>query len=256
MLSILAIIALQEGARKLLIVGARNNAVGGNVQVSTGSSQHYLPLKVNPAGVLPIIFASMTMLLPSQLLGFIKVGDTGLASMKFSTAMHTLFTDEASAVHSVGAWVGEHDLLVRFLTQIGTFIDNIVSSQTSWEHSVVVFLLILMFAFFYASILLNPREMAENLQKGGSAVQGVKPGKPTGDYLEYLVTRLVFIGGSAIALITVLPIHVGQACKVTTMAGLGSTSLIIMVGVAIDLYNQVIAYMQAHQYQARSLLLR
>ena len=123
-----------------------------------------------------------------------------------------------------------------------------------WQHSLFYFLLILLFSYFYASIILNPREVAENLKKSGSAIQGVKPGKPTSNYLEMIINRIIFIGAVAIGLIAVLPIHAENLCQVATLGGLGSTSLIILVGVAIDTRNQIITYAQTHRYQTRSIL--
>ena len=112
----------------------------------------------------------------------------------------------------------------------------------------------MIFSYFYASIILNPREVAENLKKSGSAIQGIKPGKTTSDFLDILINRIIFIGAVAIGLVAVIPIHVEQLCQVSTLGGLGSTSLIILVGVAIDTRNQIIAYAQTHRYQSRSIL--
>ena len=101
---------------------------------------------------------------------------------------------------------------------------------------------------------MNPREIAENQKTNGSAIQGVKPGKPTSDYLDLIINRLIFIGAVAIGLVAVLPIHAEHLCQVATLGGLGSTSLIILVGVAIDTRNQIITYAQTHRYQTRSIL--
>ena len=241
-LVILAIIYLQEGARKLLIIGSRSQYT-----LAQGMSGHYLPLKINPAGVLPIIFASMTMFVPFQLLNF-----AGQQNKSISTGIHDLLAG-ANLTKSLIAFTDSNFAISNFFGTVGAFFDR-VFSYYSWEHSVLYLALIIMFSYFYASILLSPRDIAENLQKGGNAIQGVKPGKPTGDYLEALINRLIFIGGTAIAFITIMPIHVERFCQVTTLGGLGSTSLIIMVGVAIDLYNQVTGYLQAHQYSVKSLI--
>ncbi len=239
-LVIFAIIAIQEGSRKLLIVGAKNYSVNLN-------QAHYLPLKINPAGVLPIIFASMTMFVPIQILNFL-----GQQNVNISTGTYNLFKANKflggilDSIYSI-------DIFKKALIGFGSFIDRTFLVYSSWEHSLFYFALILMFAFFYASILLPSNEIAENLQKGGSSIQGIKPGKPTAEYLEWLLNRLTFIGGTTIALITILPLHIEKLGQVNTLGGLGSTSLIIMVGVAIDLYNQTNSYLQAHQYKKRSL---
>lgn len=245
-LVICAIICLQEGVRKLLMIGARHNY---GREVSTAVNQaHYLPLRVNPAGVLPIIFASMMMFVPFQILNFIDKGKQANLSVR----IHDLLADNGLTA-SIVTKVESIPFLNKAFAVSGTVFDNLFSYYT-WEHSLLYFVLILVFAYFWASIYISPRDIAENLQKGGTAISGIKPGKPTGDYLEYLVTRLVFIGGTAIALITVLPIHAEKLTQVTTLGGLGSTSLIIMVGVAIDMYNQMNSHMQSHQYKVKSLI--
>jgi preprotein translocase subunit SecY len=241
-LVIIGIIYLQEGARKLLIVGARTNAA------SPSTTSHYLPLKVNPAGVLPIIFASATMYLPMQLISFV----TGKPNAPLSQGFGHVFL-ETKFLKPIFQPLMNNPMIANFFTAIGGSIDRIFGYAT-WEHSLAYLAIIVLFAFFYSSILLNPREMAENLQKGGNAIQGIKPGKPTGEYIEYILNRIVFIGALCIGLITILPTHMEKICQVTTLGALGSTSLIIMVGVANDLYNQVMAYSQAHQYKVRSLL--
>jgi len=239
-LIILAIIYIQEGARKLLIVGAKDTA-----QYEGG--RHYLPLKLNPAGVLPIIFASMTVFIPYQLMNF-----AGKSNVSISTALHDFFL-ENKFLKPVFEPVVAVQAIGDFFSWLGGVFDRLFAYGTI-EYAILYFSLIMVFAYFYASILLNPREIAENLQKGGSSIQGIKPGKQTGDYLEGLLNRLVFVGGSALALITILPMFAQKVFQVSTLGGLQSTSLIIMTGVAIDLYNQVQSYMQAHQYKVRSLI--
>jgi preprotein translocase subunit SecY len=115
------------------------------------------------------------------------------------------------------------------------------------------FALILFFAFFYASIVLPVRDMAENLRRSGRAIQGIRPGRPTAEFLEKTLNRLIFIGACAIGIIAIMPIHVEQATYVQTLQGLGSTSLIILVGVAIDTQRQIITHALSARYQARGL---
>lgn len=244
-LVLMAIIYIQEGSRKLVIVGARSTAN----QFSTAGA-HYLPIKVNPAGVLPIIFASAIMYLPLQLLSFV----TGQGKGSVSSSIGNIIF-ENQFLKPIFKPLLAIKPVEQGLEAFGTFFDRMFSYATI-EHSIFYLTLIVLFAFFYASILLNPREIAENLQKGGNAIQGVKPGKPTAEFIERTLNRVVFIGACLIGLVTILPIHVEKACQVTTLGSLGGTSLIIMVGVAIDLYNQMIAYSQAHQYQIRTLLRR
>ena len=244
---IIAIICLQETTRRLLIVGAKSNSV-----ITTGQNgqagAHYLPLKLNPAGVLPIIFATMTMFVPFQILSML-----GQKNMSISGSFQSLF-EKTQFLNPVFKFIQSHSAFSAFFSWLGNFFDKMFLSYSSVEHSILYLFLVIMFAFFYSSILLPSKDIAENLQKGGSAIQGVKPGKPTGDYLELLIKKLTFIGAVVLGLIAISPSHVEKLCQVSTLAGLGSTSLIIMVGVAVDLYNQIMAYVQANQYKTRSLL--
>ena len=228
------IILLQEGSRNLLILGAKR----------AGAQQkgHYLPLKINPAGVLPIIFASAVLFMPMQLLTFAGIQDKSVSILvrDFFAQIPGVTAMSGTALGNVGSWIAQR---LEF-----------VFSYNRVEHSIAYFILIVAFTFFYATIVTNPREIAENLKKGGSAIEGVKPGRATNDYLEKILSRIVFIGAMAIGLIAVLPIHAEQLCQVNTLGGLGSTSLIILVGVAIDTRNQLLAYVHSHRYQAKSLL--
>jgi preprotein translocase subunit SecY len=135
---------------------------------------------------------------------------------------------------------------------VQTFFANCFSYY-HWEHSLIYFGLILFFAFFYASIILPVRDMAENLRRSGRAIQGVRPGRPTAEFLESTLNRLIMIGATAVGIIAILPIHAEQAFGVQTLQGLGSTSLIIMVGVAIDTQRQIMTHALSARYQARGL---
>jgi preprotein translocase subunit SecY len=231
---IFLIIYIQEGSRNLLILGARRGAIA--------HKNHYLPLKINPAGVLPIIFASAVLFMPVQLLTFIG---------KQNISVSILLNESFAKIPGVRALSGT--VFADFGNWLAQRVEFIFA-YNKVEHSIAYFLLIIAFTFFYATIVLNPRDIAENLKKSGSAIEGIKPGKPTTDYLEKVLSRIVFVGALAIGLIAVLPIHAEQLCQVNTLGGLGSTSLIILVGVAIDTRNQLLAYVHSHRYQAKSLL--
>jgi preprotein translocase subunit SecY len=105
----------------------------------------------------------------------------------------------------------------------------------------------------YASIIYPVRDMADNLRRSGRAIQGVRPGRPTAEFLEKTLNRLIFIGAVAVGIIAILPIHVEQLTYVQTLQGLGSTSLIILVGVAIDTRRQIVTHALSARYQARGL---
>lgn len=243
------IIYIQEGARKVLVLGARRQTAGGRV---ASAPDHHMPLRINPAGVLPIIFASSLMFLPLQLLAF-----AGLQNKSVSILLRDIFTN-TPGLSQLNFALSQIRIQDRFIfSEFGNWLSLQVEylfRTGHWQHSIVYFLLIMLFSYFYASIIINPREVAENLKKNGSAIQGIKPGKATNDYLDRIINRIIFIGAVAIGLVAVLPIHAEHICQVATLGGLGSTSLIILVGVAIDTRNQIIAYAQTHRYQTRSIL--
>ena len=225
------IVCLQQGVRKIMVLGARRN-VGRQV---FAAPDDYMYLPVNPSGVMAIIFASSLLMFPSTIMSFLgrsnlKGPDLGPAVTSF------LSTPSVKAVT---------DLLSQEFAY--TF------SYYHWEHSLLYFLLIIFFAFFYASIVLPVRDMAENLRRSGRAVQGIRPGRPTAEFLEKTLNRLIFIGACAIAIIAIVPIHVEQATYVQTLQGLGSTSLIILVGVAIDTQRQIITHALSARYQTRGI---
>lgn len=108
--------------------------------------------------------------------------------------------------------------------------------------------LIFFFTFFYASMILNPQEIASNLKRYGSYIPGYRPGRPTAEYLETIITRITFCGALFLAVIVIIPMVAESATNVTTLSRLGSTALLIMVGVAVDLFNQLQTHLMARQY--------
>lgn len=99
--------------------------------------------------------------------------------------------------------------------------------------------LIFFFTYFYTAITFNPKELADNIQKYGGFVLGVRPGKPTAEYLDGIITKLTFMGATFLAIIAILPTITAQITKINTFVGLGGTALLIMVGVALDLMKQI-----------------
>jgi len=109
--------------------------------------------------------------------------------------------------------------------------------------------LILFFTFFYASIILNPKDISDNLKRYGSFIPGYRPGRPTAEYIEYVLTRITFCGAVFLGFIALLPMVAEKGTGVVTFQGLGSTALLIMVGVAIDIFNQLQTHLLARQYE-------
>jgi len=109
--------------------------------------------------------------------------------------------------------------------------------------------LIFFFTYFYTAITFNPKDLAENIKKYGGFITGIRPGKPTADYLEYIISRLTLIGALFLALVAIIPTIVESLTHITTFQGLGATALLIVVGVALDLVRQIEAHLVTRQYE-------
>jgi preprotein translocase subunit SecY len=239
---VVLIVALQQGVRKLMVMGARRN-LGRQV---FAAPDDYLYLPVNPSGVMAIIFASSLLMFPTTITQF---------AMQKGLKVDDVMYKSLTSINGFGPWFASFSAqpaVKDIWLSVQEFFSNCFSYY-HWEHSVLYFLLILFFAFFYASIILPVRDMAENLRRSGRAIQGVRPGRPTAEFLERTLNKLIVIGGVAVAIIAILPIHAEQLFEVQTLQGLGSTSLIILVGVAIDTQRQIVTHALSAKYQARGL---
>ena len=203
---IVGIVFVQEGSRRIPIISARRQ-VGRKLYRERTS---YLPLRLNQGGVMPIIFASAVLILPSSLAGFAK---------------------------------GEG--------QIGQILIGITNALQpgSWLYVLVYLVLILFFSYFYASLISNPVDMSQNLKKMGTSIPGIRPGKATSDYLEGVLNRLTFLGAIFLGVVATVPTLVEGATGVTTFRGFGATSLLILVGVAIDTAKQIQTYVISQRYE-------
>ena len=111
------------------------------------------------------------------------------------------------------------------------------------------FLLIFFFTYFYTAITFNPKDLAENIKKYGGFIMGIRPGAPTAEYLESIVTKLTFVGALFLAIIAIVPTIVEGVTHITSFQGLGSTALLIVVGVALDLVRQIETHLVTRQYE-------
>ncbi len=205
---IIGIVFVQEGTRRIPIISARRQ-VGKRLYRERKS---YLPLRLNQGGVMPIIFASAVLILPSSLAGFTS-GDGNSQ-----------------------------------LNQILIAIVNALRPD-NWIYVVVYLVLILFFSYFYASLIVNPVDMSQNLKKMGASIPGIRPGKTTTQYLEGVINRLTFLGAIFLGIVATVPTFVETATGVTTFRGLGATSLLILVGVAIDTAKQIQTYVISQRYE-------
>jgi preprotein translocase subunit SecY len=116
-------------------------------------------------------------------------------------------------------------------------------------YVIVYPLLILFFSYFYASLVLNPVDLSQNLKKMGASIPGIRPGKATSEYIEGVLNRLTFLGAVFLALVALIPIAVESATQVRTFQGLGATSLLILVSVAIETAKQIQTYVISQRYE-------
>ena len=211
---VVAIVAVQEGSRRIPIVSARRQ-IGAVVVLP--ERQSYLPLKLISGGVMPIIFASAMLFLPATLANF--TGNAALVNL--STWLSPTFTVPGPGL----GWT------------------------TGWVYGLTYFFLIFGFSFFYASLVVNPADMALNLKRQGVAVPGVRPGSATANYLSGVINRLTLIGGSFLGLIAIIPNVVYSFTGTGVLQGLGATSLLILVGVAIETAKQLQTSVISQRYE-------
>lgn len=169
----------------------------------------FLPLRLNQGGVMPIIFAAAFLSLPLLIANFTK--NPELANI------------------------------------VSTYLSP--SGSGSWVYALVYMVCIIFFSYFYSSLILNPVDVAQNLKKMGSSIPGIRPGKATSEYIERVSNRLTFLGSLFLGLVAIIPTAVERALGVPTFQGLGATSLLILVGVAIDTARQIQTYVISQRYE-------
>jgi preprotein translocase subunit SecY len=132
--------------------------------------------------------------------------------------------------------------------EVTTQIVNFIRPGT-WAHVLLYLVLILFFSYFYASLVVNPIDMSQNLKKMGASIPGIRPGRATSEYIERVLNRLTFLGAIFLGAVAIIPTAVESATRVPTFQGLGATSLLILVGVAIDTAKQIQTYVISQRYE-------
>jgi preprotein translocase subunit SecY len=180
-----------------------------------GGMKHYLPLGVNAAGVMPIIFAQSLIMIPAMFI-------SPLAVAEFSPFWHRVFTTLNDAL-----------------------------AMGSFTYSLLYIILIFFFCYFWTAIQFNPTEMAENLKEHGSYIPGIRPGRRTAEHLERIMNRITLPGAAFLAAIAIIPSIVGSAMKVgyVVYGFYGGTTLLIVVGVALDLVRKIEAELLMRHYE-------
>jgi len=219
---IIGIIFMYQGQRRVPVQQARR--VVGRKMFAGRST--YIPLRLNNAGVISIIFAISILLLPQQALSWFS-GHQGAQSTWF---------------HVFGP--------VEFPTNIAALSEalNVWFAPSGFVYNIAYFFLVVIFTFFYSSIVINTRDVADNLKKTGAFIPGIRPGQPTVDYLNKILMRLTTASAIFLGLLAVLPGALQRGLSVTTFY-LGSTSLLIVVGVALDTITQIEARLAMRDYR-------
>ena len=199
---IAGVIAVTVATRKIPVQYAKR-VVGRKV---FGGVTQYIPMKVNQAGVMPIIFAQSIMFIPNTVLSFFPNSD--------------------------------------FMGRISKYFDH-----TNWFYSLVYALLIIFFTYFYTAIAFNPKDVADNMKKQGGFIPGVRPGKPTSDYIDNILTKITLPGSVFLAIIDITPTLLGYMGVTLGLAQFfGGTSLLIVVGVALDTLQQIESHLLMRHY--------
>lgn len=202
LLVIAGVVALTVATRKIPVQYAKR-VVGRKVY---GGVTQYIPLKVNAAGVMPIIFAQSIMFIPNTVLSFFPESD--------------------------------------FMRGVAEYFN-----YTSWFYSFIYALLIIFFTYFYTAIAFNPKDVADNMKKQGGFIPGVRPGKPTSDFIDNILTKITLPGAVALAFVAIIPTLLGKLGVTQGLAQFfGGTSLLIVVGVALDTLQQIESHLLMRHY--------
>jgi len=202
LLIVAGVVLVTQGTRRIPVQYAKR-VVGRKVY---GGVTQYIPLRVNTAGVMPIIFAQAIMFIPSTILTFFP---------------------ESEFMQSLSGYF----------------------QYTSFTYSLIYGLLIVFFTYFYTAIAFNPKDVAENMQKQGGFIPGIRPGKHTADFIDNILTRITLPGSIFLAIIAIMPAFVSRWGVTPSFSQFfGGTSLLIMVGVALDTLQQVESHLLMRHY--------
>jgi preprotein translocase subunit SecY len=202
-----AVIFIEQAQRRIPVQYARR-MVGRKM---FGGSSTYIPLKVNQAGIIPVIFASSLLYLPAMAVQF------------------------NANKNPQPKWVG--------------YLNDYLVGGTHPIYMATYFAMIIFFTYFYVSITFNPQEVADNMKKYGGFIPGIRAGKPTEDYLAYVLSRITFPGALYLGLISLIPLIAFAVINASQNFPFGGTSILIMVGVALDTVKQIESQLQQRNYE-------
>ncbi|MFC4010788.1 preprotein translocase subunit SecY [Nonomuraea purpurea] len=202
---IAAVVFVEQAQRRIPVQYAKR-MVGRRMY---GGTSTYIPLKVNQAGIIPVIFASSLLYLPQLITSLFQTTD---------------------------------NVVIRWISQ------NLATGDTP-IYMATFFLLIIFFTYFYVSITFNPTEVADNMKKYGGFIPGIRPGRPTAEYLNFVLTRLTAPGSLYLGLISMVPIVALAVSGASQNFPFGGTSILIMVGVGLDTVKQIESQLQQRNYE-------
>jgi preprotein translocase subunit SecY len=200
-----AVVFIEQAQRRIPVQYARR-MVGRKM---FGGSSTYIPLKVNQAGVIPVIFASSLLYLPAMLVQFNQNSNSAWVQ-----------------------WISEHFVRGDHPIYMATY-----------------FLMIIFFTYFYVAITFEPKEVADNMKQYGGFIPGIRAGKPTEDYLNYVLTRITAPGALYLGIVALIPLIALVLVNANQSFPFGGTSLLIMVGVALDTVKQIEGQLQQRNYE-------
>ncbi|MFT4148152.1 MAG: preprotein translocase subunit SecY [Micrococcaceae bacterium] len=207
---LVALVIFVEQSQRRIPVQYAKRTMGSR---TVGGGNTYIPIKVNMAGVVPVIFASSILMLPQMVAQFFTARNGG----------------------TTPAWA--------------EWIDKYLVSGDHPLYMIIYFFLIIFFAYFYVSITFNPEEVADNMKKYGGFIPGIRAGRPTANYLAYVLNRITAPGSLYLALIALLPMVALALFGANKSFPFGGTSLLIIVGVGLDTVKQLNAKLQQHHYE-------
>ena len=207
---IMGIVMVQDGVRKIPVQYAKR-VVGRRVY---GGQSTYIPLRVNQAGVIPVIFASSILLFPAMIASWVQNLESVQAFLQNNPGMHWLFN---------------------------------VFNYDSLTYIAIYAALIIFFTYFYTAITFNVQELSDNMKKYGGFIPGIRAGRPTVDYLERTMSRITLAGGIFLAAIAVIPNLMIMVMNVEFY--FGGTALLIVVGVAMDTVRQLESHLVTRHYE-------
>ena len=201
-------VVFMEQAQRRIPVQYAKRMIGRRMY---GGTSTYIPLKVNQAGVIPVIFASSLLYLPQLIVGFMDPNNPG---------------------------------------RVGRFINDYIINPAHWVNITLFFVLIVAFTYFYVGITFNPTDIADNMKKYGGFVPGIRPGKPTADYLGFILSRITLPGSLYLAFISVLPnLFINMAGGNLQNFPFGGTAVLIMVGVGLETVKQIESQLMQRNYE-------